>query len=382
MARTIQLKGDKSLSHRYLIFQALTQAKCQLENLSDCADVRATQLALKQLHAPPFSGSHKIHCGNSGTTLRLLTGLLHGFSGNYEFTGDQSLLKRPMERIHVPLQKIAAGSKNYRLPIASAQVKSALLLYALTQNIPLSLTGEIHSRDHTEIFLEQQNLNFTRNKEQIFIHDTYNNLRSFKSTVPGDISSAAFLILNRLLHPGDELVLSNVLLNPTRAAYLDVLKEMQAAIETTKHRIENGELLGDIIVNHRPLSALNKIKRITKDQIPFLIDELPMLVTLLSHLEGETVIESVQELKVKESNRITELQRMLAADALQVAGPDLIIRQAKDMAKEFQSQDHRLEMSFLAGVKREQRQAVLANYRQHEVLAVSYPGFLSDLSLL
>ncbi len=389
MAIELELPGDKSLAHRYLIFDYLSGSRSTLSNLPKGKDVVNTKSCLESIRKQePI-----LDCGNSGTTARHLCGILTGIKGNWTLTGDQSLQSRPMDRIIDPL--IGAGAQidtvtkklplkisgtplnpfNYELPVASAQVKSTLLMAGLIHKIPVKLTGKIQSRDHTEIFIKDQGLNIEISNKEILLDDTLKNLKPFEVTIPGDPSSAAFLIIKRILTPGDDLVLKNLLLNPTRTYYLKILKEMGCSIRFENQRNQLGEKVGDVLIQYRDLSELKNLSEISMASL--FIDEIPALSLLITQLSGDCVIKQVQELEVKESNRITELHRMYKDFGIQKNleyqnGDMKIFGDQSLQPKGFESVDHRLQMTA----------ALLDPENIKDSIKVSYPEFEDHIALL
>lgn len=351
---TIQVASDKSISHRSLIFSALADGESTIRNLLLGEDVLRTLTILNQLGVTTshtaenlksgdilvvrgvgLKGFKKpqgeLYCGNSGTTMRLMLGLLAGQSFESVLTGDEYLDKRPMERVMDPLKKMGAEFKvewqkgrrfihvlpiakplqgiDYVSPVASAQVKSALILAGLRAQGQTRVTEPSLSRNHTEIMLQGmgaplsiQALSMTMTSPQ--------KLSSQKMNVPGDISSAAFFIVGALVTPGSDLTIKNVSLNPTRTGILDVLKKMGANIEILESSLQSGEPIGTLQIRHSSLK--NTI--IEGDVIPRLIDEIPVLALAGAVAQGKMIVKDAQELRVKETDRIhaicTEFQKM------------------------------------------------------------------------
>ena len=272
--------------------------------------------------------------GNSGTTIRLMMGILAGNEFDATLVGDDSIAKRPMKRVTDPLRlmgcniegnddanytpiKIYGGNLNtidYHMPVASAQIKSALILASLYANDTSFIYEKIKSRNHTEIMLKSFGADINVEDLKIIINPV-NELFSQDIYVPGDISSAAFIIVSTLITKGSEVIIKNVGLNETRTGILDVVKNMNGNIEIINERLVGGELVGDLLVRYTPNLCATTID---KDIIPRLIDEIPVIAVLATQAEGTTVIKDAHELKVKESNRIKAM-----VDNLKVLGADI-----------------------------------------------------------
>ncbi len=372
----LTLDGDKSLSHRYLLFSSLIASQCKIRNLNKGKDVASTLKVLSKLgmrfeSTDDFliTDSSKaynkdldipLNCENSGTTIRLLSGILAAKSLSAKLIGDDSLSKRPMGRIIKPLTLLGAKIKSRQgltpisifapddknqefeleLDVASAQVKSAILLFSYLRGIDLNLKGKILSRDHTELLLKKLGANIYISDEQIQLQPS-NALQDFSVKVPGDFSSAMFIIAYRLLKPGKTLLLRNILLNPTRCHCLKILQDMGAKIEIENDGIELGEKVGDLKVNYTPI--LKNPKSIKSNEISLIIDEIPILSLIFSRAQGEVLIKNVQELKFKESDRLEEITKIFSSasienDSLKIIGPN------KSFHK-IQSLDHRILMT-------------------------------------
>ncbi len=386
MTIELEVPGDKSLAHRYLIFDFLSGSRSNLYNLPLGEDVLHTKYCLERIKQKKGD----LYCGNSGTTARLLAGLLTGIEGKWKLSGDDSLSARPMNRVANPLKNVGAkiiGDKlpltiessklqpiEYKLPIASAQIKSCLLLAGLVQGIPVKLTGKVHSRDHTEIFLEEQNLKIRRTANKIILNDSSKNLKPFDVIIPGDPSSAAFLIIRRILTPGDDLIFKNILLNPARIYYLEILKAIGCLVRVENEKVLLGEKVGDIIVKHREFSELKNIPEISNSS--FFIDEIPALSLLMTQISGNCIIKDVEELKVKETDRIEELKKMYQSFKIQknleYQDGDLIINGEQSLSRnDFESTDHRIQMT-----------AALIGSKFNQSINVSFPEFPNLLKKL
>lgn len=380
----VTIPADKSISHRAIIFSALAKGKSIIKNFSNGQDPRSTLNIFKQLGVQfeeegttvvvkssglLQSSNSPLDCGNSGTTMRLMAGVLAGQKFNSTLIGDDSLSKRPMKRVIAPLEQmggdiqsnnfkaplIISGKElkaiNYNSPIASAQVKSCILLAGLNANGITTVTEPYTSRNHTEIMLKAMGANLSVEKTTVSIEKS--ELEPIDIEIPGDISSAAYFICAGLIVPNSEIILKNVGLNPTRTGIIDVVKSMGGNIELLSERITCGERVGDILVKYSPNL---KACKISGEIIPRLIDEIPVIAVLATQADGQTVISDAQDLRNKESDRIsavvTEL-RKLGAEIEET--PDGMIISGKTSLKgecEVETyHDHRLAMSlFVAGL--------------------------------
>jgi 3-phosphoshikimate 1-carboxyvinyltransferase len=334
----LSFRGDKSISHRTLIFAAMANGKSAIQNLSNGLDVVATVKCLQQLgvnivsdgeitvvQGVGYRGFRKpdtlLDCYNSGTTARLLSGLLVAQNFNSTLVGDQSLSKRPMHRVMEPLQLMGgqlSGSTNGTLPIGinpsndlksiryelnvpSAQVKSAILIAGLHIDSETNVIETYFTRDHTERLLGlhvEKIGNVVISKSSI---QNYPRARDY--FIPGDISSASFLIIAALLIPNSELIIRNVSLNPTRTALIELLNNMGAGIEVTSKAMLNNEEFGDLLVKSGEIENVS----ITKDIVPLIIDEIPILAIAGIFAEGHFEIQYSKELRFKESDRIKSI---------------------------------------------------------------------------
>ncbi|MBX7149960.1 3-phosphoshikimate 1-carboxyvinyltransferase [bacterium] len=394
---TITVPGDKSISHRSLIFGALAEGESRVSNLLLGEDVLSTmtilqKMGVKMSHTAETikpgdiltiqgKGIHSLKatsdildCGNSGTTMRLMLGLLSAQDFSSTLTGDASLNKRPMERVFEPLRKMGAsfevkevdgkrlitvhGKKNlsggsFTLPVASAQVKSAIVLAALGSGCAVDVTEPSLSRDHTERMLLGMGAPLSIKNTTVSLPATsglkLKPLGNF--SVANDFSSAAFFIAAGLIVPGAHVTLKQVNLNPTRAALLDVFKKMDGKIEIQNEQDVSGEKVGDIIARYSSLKGTSVSGQI----IPWLIDEIPILSIVASKAQGETTIADAKELRVKESDRIKVMCGHLAVLGVNVGEkPDGMVIQGPSPFKggSFKSHgDHRVAMSFaIAGL--------------------------------
>ncbi len=340
----IEMPPDKSVSHRAAIFGALVKEPVLINNFSAGADCKSTLSVLEQLGVEVSSRSGKIlvisnkngfkqpynvlDAGNSGTTMRLMAGVLAGSNITCTITGDESLKKRPMSRIIKPLRLMGAdiqaednntkapiGIKGsnlkgiiYNSPVASAQVKSCVLLAGLHAEGKTALSEPFKSRDHTERLLSYLGADIKTENNKVIIQKS--GLSPEPISIPGDISSAAFFMVAASIVPGSEIVIRNVGLNPTRTGIIDVLRKMNAEMEILNKRTECNEEIGDIKVSHSDLKAID----IKKEMIPNIIDELPIIAIAATQAEGMTIVREAEELRHKESDRIkaicTELKKL------------------------------------------------------------------------
>lgn len=403
----IEVPGDKSITHRALILAALAQGTSEIKNPLRSLDCQQTVHCLRKLgvriaeypsttvvEGVGVQGFREpdspLDCGNSGTTMRLLAGVLATQPFLSVITGDNSLLSRPMNRIVEPLKQMGALIKgrdgdqyaplairgglltgiSYALPVASAQVKSALLLAGLGAQGELRLGGRIDSRDHTEQMMKAFGVDISHSDGSITLRPG-NPLQGQTIDIPGDISSAAFFVAVAAAVPGSYVEVRNVGLNPTRTGFLDVLQEMGADIDVVVES-DFGEPQGRIIVRGRTLQGVI----IGGSIIPRLIDELPVLAVTAALAQGTTVIKDAGELKVKETNRIRVLAEELGKLGVQVTEqPDglIISGPTKWRSAVVDSHgDHRLAMALLACSAVVDEDIHVINT---ECIDVSFPGF-------
>jgi 3-phosphoshikimate 1-carboxyvinyltransferase len=413
-SRAIRVPGDKSISHRALICAALATGRSRIRNILPSADVRSTAGVLAALGAgvPSLSDDLRVDgrglrglvapaealdCGNSGTTARLMSGVLSGFPFASRLTGDASLSRRPMGRVARPLGAMGARfafeagehlpmvitggplrSIDYTSPTASAQVKSAILFAGLVAQVPVSVSEPVRSRDHTERMLASLGVDIRSLGARSSLQPAAD-LTSFQIDVPADPSSAAFfagLAAAGGTTESGTLELTDVALNPTRLGFFRVLREMGAEVTLEVEREECGEPVGTITVSPRHLRGV----QVRDDQVPAMIDELPLLACLGVLADGETEIRGAAELRVKESDRIAavvENLRAVGADADEL--PDGLVVRGGSTALGGRVRthgDHRLAMGFgilgaLSG------NAIVVD--DPDCVTVSYPGFWSDL---
>ena len=416
VAGSVRPPGDKSISHRYAMLAGIAEGTSELSNFALAADCHSTLACMKALGAEVRAdkrlvrvAGHGLHglkatkrpldAGNSGTTIRLLSGILSGQNFTTKIAGDDSLNKRPMKRILTPLRemgaRILARGENfapleifagklrgiqYQMPMASAQVKSAVLLAGLFAEGDTSVVEPARTRDHTELALEEFGVPIERHGLATRIHGNGEiKLTGKKLEVPGDLSSAVFFIAAASLFPESSLHIQGVGLNPTRTAILDVFARMGASLEMLSLRSAQGEIIGDIAVKGAELKG----GVIAGTEIPLVIDELPMLAALGPFTEQGIEIRDAAELRVKESDRIAalaeNLRRMGAKveefpDGLKVAG-----RSAGKLrgAVVEPHGDHRIAMAFAVAALGAQGPTTI---RDAECAGVSYPTFYDDLA--
>ena len=380
---TITIPSDKSISHRAVIFSSLAKGTSVIKNFSNGKDPISSLNVCKTLGvSAEFSKNSliirstgnfqkplsELDCGNSGTTIRLMSGILAGQNFNSTLIGDESLSKRPMKRIIEPLTLMGAkiSSNEYKAPLnitgqklkginyisklSSAQVKSCILLAGLFADGLTSFTEPFVSRNHTEIMLKQMGANIKTEQNTVTICKS--ELEPIEMEIPGDISSAAYFIAAGLIVPNSKIILKNVGLNPTRTGILTIAEKMGGNIEILDKREINSEIVGDIQVSYSNLKSCI----IEGEIIPKLIDELPVIAVMATQAKGTTVIKDAQDLRNKESDRIkaivTELSK-IGADIEET--PDGFIingkKSLKGGVKVNTYQDHRLAMSlFVAGL--------------------------------
>ncbi len=409
---SVRFHGDKSISHRYAMLAGIAEGPSEIHFFSSSADCQSTLSCLQKLgvkierrddvvniHGVGLKGLHPplgtLDAGNSGSTMRMLSGILAGQPFRAVMAGDASLSRRPMGRVIEPLTRMGARVRStegglpplvieggalrsirYELPVPSAQVKSAVLLAGLYAEGETEVIEPIPTRDHTEIALEQMGAEIGRHRYTIAVRGPAR-LEGKKLYVPGDISSAAFFMVAGLLAPESNLVLQNVGLNPTRTAMLDLLVPMGGHLKVLNVEMINGELLGDVHVESSTLTG----GEIPPESIPGLIDELPVLAVMGTQTEQGLSFRGAAELRVKESDRIgvlaENLRRMGAeveefADGLRVAG-----RQSLHGAEIETCGDHRIAMAFAVAGLIAQGTTVI---RDSACVEISFPGFFDTLA--
>jgi 3-phosphoshikimate 1-carboxyvinyltransferase len=414
----VEPPGDKSISHRYAMLAAIAEGTSDLRHFAAAADCHSTLKCMSALGADVKidkdtvkitgrgaeglkSSWRALDAGNSGTTIRLLAGILAGQEFTSKLTGDASLQKRPMGRVVSPLRQMGADIRarednfapleiraaklrgiHYKMPIASAQVKSAVLLAGLFAYGVTSVTEPGPTRDHTELALEEFGVSVEKHGKSIQIQGGRGNgrgtLQARSVDVPGDISSAVFFIAASSMFPDSNLLIHNVGLNPTRTAILDVFASMGAAIQMISLRSAHGEVVGDVSVKGASLKG----GVIEKEQIPLVIDELPMLAALGPYTEEGIEIRDAAELRVKESDRIAALaENLRRMGATLEERPDGLRVEGRKAGKLHGAEidphgDHRIAMAFaVAGLAADGATTI----RDAECAGVSYPNFFEDL---
>ncbi len=404
----IQVPGDKSISHRAVMLASIANGASEISDILLGEDVRATIAAFGQMgvriEGPDENNTLVVHgagkhglsaplkpldMGNSGTGMRLLAGLLCGQGFASTLAGDESLSKRPMLRIVTPLQSmgasITAGEKgtpplrieagelqgiHYELPVASAQVKSAVLLAGLYAEGQTTVTEPEPTRDHTERMLTAFAYPVERAEHAVAVQGGHE-LQGAKIAVPGDISSAAFFLVGATIAPNSSIILSNVGVNPTRTGIIDILRLMGASIALEHQRFFAGEPIADIVVN---TAALHGIE-IPPEMVPLAIDEFPTIAIAAACADGMTVLKGAKELRVKESDRISAIVDGLKGLGIDAAeAPDgFTIRGGQITGGSVDSRgDHRIAMAFaMAGLAAKN----LVTIKSSDNVATSFPDF-------
>ena len=408
----LAVPGDKSISHRSVMFGALSEGITEAENFLTGADCLSTISCFRQMgisveqngtsvvvHGKGLHGltrpSGIIDAGNSGTTVRLLSGILAGQPFDSMITGDASIQKRPMKRVMTPLSQMGAsitsvhengcaplqikGSPlhgiHYLSPVASAQVKSCVLLAGLYADTPTSVTEPAISRNHSELMLRYFGADIQcKGTTSTVLPDP--RLVGQKVNVPGDISSAAYFIAAALLVPGSEVLLKNVGINPTRDGMLRVVRAMGGDVTLINESTDGAEPCADLLIRSSSLHATT----IEGELIPTLIDELPVIAVLAAFAEGTTVIKDAAELKVKESDRIavmTENLKRMGAD-VEPTDDGMIIHGGRPLhgATINPHLDHRIAMSFAVAALAADGETKI---QDADCVKISYPGFYTDL---
>lgn len=410
----VTVPGDKSISHRSVMLASLVETPVKIENFLKAADTLSTVKVMEELGSKieffadntltvTGAGLHNLKepkkildAGNSGTTLRLLMGLLAGANISASFTGDASLSKRPMKRVIDPLCSMGANIESsdgklpikilkankklqaveYKMPIASAQLKSALLLAGLFAEGKTKIIEPSVSRDHTERMLSAFGAKITRENNAVTIERAEKLTAPEKIFVPGDISSAAYFITAALIIPNSDLVIENIGVNPTRTGIIDVFKEMGANIELENKKTICGEEIADIHIKHSELRGVN----IGEDIMGRLIDEIPIIAVAAAFAKGETKITGAGELRVKETDRIKAIAESFNkfADGLITEHNDgMTIKGGLNIgsAKADSYGDHRIAMS-LAILGAAAKGVEIENA---ESVNISYPEFYTTL---
>ncbi len=406
---TLRVPGDKSISHRSIMLGALAEGTTEVEGFLEGEDNLSTLRAFRDLGVAiegPDAGRVVIHgvglhglkpppgpldLGNAGTSMRLLAGLMSGQAFDVQLGGDESLSRRPMRRVTEPLASMGAQIEttaegtpplrvrggqalhgiDYDMPVASAQVKSCLLLAGLYAQGRTCVREPAPTRDHTERMLEGFGYPVQRDGQRVCVQGG-GRLTATRIDVPADISSAAFFLVGASIAPGAELVLEHVGVNPTRVGVINILRLMGADLQVTNERVVGGEPVADIAVR----SALLRGIRIPEDQVPLAIDEFPALFVAAACAEGETVLTGARELRVKESDRIQAM-----ADGLSVLGIEasptedgIVIRGGSLGGGVVDSHgDHRIAMAFAMAALRAGGPVEILDCAN---VATSFPGFI------
>ncbi len=415
---SVQLPGDKSISHRYAMLAAIAEGPSRLENYStgaDCASTLGCMHALGvtwerkpeqnvievQGRGPMLSAPSKpLDCGNSGSTMRMLSGIVSGQSFTCEMMGDESLSRRPMERVNNPLTamgariesqqgkpplRITGGSLkaiDYKMPVASAQVKSCLLFAGLFADGETRVEESVRTRDHGEVALRAFGAQLERKSvgggSEVRIRGGQR-LRGINARIPGDLSSAAFFLCAAALFPNSQLNIPHLLMNPTRARLLDILMQMGLRISVTQLEEINGELVGSLQVAGGTLEGAS----IAGADSAALIDEIPVIAAIAPFTREGIEVRDAKELRVKESDRIASVAtnlRLMGAqveefeDGLKIPGG-----QSLHGAELDSYDDHRVAMAFAVAALRAQGETVI---RGAESAAISYPAFFEKLEEL
>lgn len=406
-AGQIKVPGDKSISHRAVMLGSLANGVTEISGFLKGADCLSTIDCFRKMeididingenvtvHGNGLRGLKKpdemLYTGNSGTTTRLLCGILAGQNFDTSITGDASIQKRPMGRVVQPLSMMGAkieneycplyitGTKlhgiNYKMPVASAQVKTAIILAGLYADGETVIHEIEKSRDHTELMLSAMGADLTVDNLDITVKPT-NDLTAVNVDVPGDISSAAFFLVLGAIMPNSQITVTNVGINPTRTGIIDVLKDMGADITLENVHTSAGETVADITVRSSSLKGTT----VGGDIIPRLIDELPIIAVAAVFADGQTVIKDAQELKVKETNRIRAVVDEFNKCGIDITETDdgMIINGGKSIhGADFKTYgDHRMAMSLTVLAQLANGESTLDD---SDCACVSYPTFFDD----
>ncbi|MCK5720365.1 MAG: 3-phosphoshikimate 1-carboxyvinyltransferase [Thiomargarita sp.] len=407
---TLRVPGDKSISHRAVMLGALAKGITQINGFLEADDTNATLEAFKQMGVPiegPTSGQITVHgvglhglqppasplyLGNSGTAMRLLSGIMAGQTFSVEMGGDESLSRRPMARITEPLNAMGAyvlasesetppliildkqrlQGINYTLPTASAQVKSCLLLAGLYANGTTCITEPAPTRDHTERLLHGFGYPIKREGRKVCLQGG-GKLQGISIDVPADISSAAFFIVGAIIAENADLLLNHVGINPTRIGIINILRQMGASITLHNQRNIGGEPVADIHVRSSTLKGI----KIPKEQVPLAIDEFPIIMVAAACAKGETVLTGAEELRFKESDRIKSMADGLKAIGVKaVATTDgMTIQGGKIQGGVVNSHgDHRVAMAFTMAALRSKNAITIEDCSN---VTSSFPNFVN-----
>jgi 3-phosphoshikimate 1-carboxyvinyltransferase len=414
---SVQLPGDKSISHRYAMLSGIAEGPSRLENYSSGADCASTLACMRALGVTwerkdavievqgrglsLATPKKPLDCGNSGSTIRMLSGIVAGQKFTSKMTGDDSLSRRPMERIIRPLSAMGAHieshhgkpplritgaalkSIDYKMPVASAQVKTCLLFAALFADGETRIEEPLRTRDHGEVALRAFGANLERKSQgsdgtELRIRGGQG-LRGIEARIPGDLSSAAFFLCAAALFPGSQLTLSNLLMNPTRARLLEILMQMGLQISVTQLEEIHGEMVGSLQVEGGALKGVT----IAGADSAALIDEIPVLAAIAPYTEQGIEVRDAKELRVKESDRIasigTNLRRMGAQVEEREDGFRIPGSQPLHGAELESFTDHRIAMAFAVAALRAKGETLI---RGAGAAAISYPAFFQTLEEL
>ena len=408
---TISLPGDKSISHRALMLASIADGVSEITNLNDGKDVQSTIQALQACGASIEQNGEKvvitgkklsnpdepIDCGNSGTSARLLSGLLSSQHLQFSLTGDASLSTRPMNRIIVPLTEMGCAIEsndgllpltidasnllngiNYKMSVASAQVKSSILLAGLGAESSSNVSELNSSRDHTEIMLQNMGATILVNDNDIRVEPLVSPLTPINLDVPADPSSASFFIVLAILSKDSKIIVRNMLLNPTRIGFMNVLEKINIQTNISNQHYIHGELCGDVEFISSPINSFEVPAYI----IPSIIDEIPILAVLAAFGDGKTIFNRVEELQFKESNRLQAIIDNLKNFGINAYKEDnsLIVEGGHPTMATVQSfDDHRIAMAFIV--------LSIAAFGEYEIdnkecINISLPGFFNTIEVM
>jgi 3-phosphoshikimate 1-carboxyvinyltransferase len=409
---SLRLPGDKSISHRYALLAGLAEGTSRFTNFSTGADPSSSLACVQALGAKVVNsgdgnvevtgvGGHfqpsssPLDCGNSGSTMRMLAGFLAAQQGEFTLIGDESLTRRPMERIRKPLMQMGAdislteghapmtirgaalNAMDYTTPVPSAQVKSAILFAGLQANGVTTVRESVRTRDHSELALRAFGAEIDRTLDSVSIHGGQK-LSAIEAKVPGDMSSAAFFLCAAALFPGSNLIFDDLGLNPSRASLLDVLTALGAHIGVINLEDKASELIGTVQVN-APQNGLTGTT-VSGSLAAQLIDELPVLAAIGPYTQNGIRIRDARELRVKESDRIELVVKNLRAMGAEVEefedGLDVPGGQTLHGAEIDSGGDHRIAMAFSVAALRAEGETLI---RGAESAAISFPEFFDLL---
>lgn len=415
---SIKVAGDKSITHRAIIFSSLSKGTTRIHEPLLGADCISTLEIFKQfgvkselskdcliITSPGLESfcydQSILDAGNSGTTARLLMGVLSNLPATLTLIGDESLSKRPMKRVTLPLSQMGANITlendatlpatitghqltgiSYELPVASAQVKSAIMLAGMLAQGVTTIHEPIPTRDHTEKMFEDFQIAYNKVNRMITVKGPQMPITPGEVFVPGDISSAAFFIVAALMVPGSDVMIENVGINETRSGIIDVIRAMNGKITLVNERYFGGEPVADLHIQYTKDLVATTIEG---DMIPRLIDEIPILALLATRAKGITVIKDAEELKVKETNRIDVTVNQLKAIGAQIKSTDdgmIITGQPEgsfNQASVSSHKDHRIAMMLCVASLLIDEPLIIEDV---ESMEISYPDFLKHLNVL